>query len=281
MLRHLLFVPLALICGAASAQPVAGPPTDLDSRTPSWPADRVTIGFGGGIAPDYSGSDDYGFQPGGVIQGSVSGFAFAMRGTNFYVDLARERRGSEIDIVAGPVVQLRLDRNGKIEDQRVAALGKRKAALELGGYAGIGKRGVLSRFDEISADVAFVHDAGSVHRSYVVKPSIGYQTLIGRRTFALARVSADIVGKGYAATYYDVPAGAPLRPFATRGGGLESIGVTTLVTRTIGRDPRRGLSLFLLTGYSRITGKFARSPIVADAGSPDQFLGIAGIGYTF
>jgi MipA family protein len=250
-------------------------------ETGKWQPDRLTVGFGGGIAPDYSGSDDYRFQPGGIVQGSVSGFNFAMRGLNFYVDLARERRGASLDLIAGPVLQLRSDRNGTVDDPRIAALGRRKTALEAGGYLGIGKRGVLSRFDEVSADVSVLGDTGSTHGSWIVRPSVGYQTLIGRRTFALARLSADFVGAGFARTYYDVPAGAPLPAYRTNGGGLESLGATLLATHALGRDPRQGLSLFALSGYSRITGRFARSPVVAVAGSADQFRLIGGLAYTF
>ena len=266
-----------LASAPAWAQPVQGPP----AAGSQWSPDRVTVGLGGGIGPDYSGSNDYEFQPGGVVQGSVSGFAFAMRGLNLHVDLARERRGATLDLIAGPVVQLRLDRSGTVKDARVAALGKRAATVELGGYVGLGKRGVLSRFDEVSADVSLVQDVGGVHRSHVIRPSLGYQTLLGRRTFAMARVSADIVGKKFARTYYDVPAGAPLAPYSTNGGGLESVGATLLSTHGLGRDPSRGWSLFALGGYSRITGKFARSPVVSSAGSANQFRLTAGLGYTF
>ncbi len=281
--RHIFTVALSLLLATspALAQNAAGPPMGVRPDPGAWPEDRVTIGVGGGVAPDYSGSNNYEFQPGGIVQGSISGFGFAMRGLNLYVDIARERQGSRIDLIAGPVVQLRPERSGDIADVRVAALGKRKTAFELGGYAGIGKRGVLSRFDQISADVTFLHDTGSAHKSYVITPSIGYQTLLGRRTFALARVSADIVGKGFARTYYDVPAGSTLPAYATSGGGLESVGASVLATHALGRDPRKGLSVFALGGYSRLTGQFARSPVVSIAGSADQFRLIGGVGYTF
>jgi outer membrane scaffolding protein for murein synthesis (MipA/OmpV family) len=258
-----------------------GRPAGLPEGSGPWLPDRVTIGFGGGIAPDYSGSDDYAFQPGGIVQGSVSGFSFAMRGTNFYVDLARERRGAVLDVIAGPVAQIRLERSSLVEDPQVDALGRRATALEVGGFAGIGKRGIVSRFDEVSVDVTVVHDVGTVHRSFVVRPSLGYQTLIGRRTFVQARASANLVGGGYAKTYYDVSAGNLLPAYRTGGRGLESVGVSALASHGLGRNPAKGWSLFALTGYSRITGKFARSSIVSVAGTPDQFRLIAGLGYTF
>lgn len=246
-----------------------------------WAPDRVTVGLGGGIGPDYSGSDDFKFQPGGIVQGSLSGFNFAMRGTNLYLDLARERRGAEIDIIAGPVLQVRLERNGTIKDARVAALGKRNVAFEAGGNFGIGKRGVLSRFDEVSLEVSLVQDVGTVHKSHVVRPSLGYQTVLGGRTFTQLRASANFVGSGYARTYYDVPAGNVLPAYATGSGGLESVGLSALASHGLSRDARRGWSVFALGGYSRITGKFARSPIVAIAGDANQIRLTGGLGYTF
>ncbi|MEJ6011296.1 MipA/OmpV family protein [Novosphingobium aquae] len=275
-----VFIPAlaASLLLAAPALAQEGRPAEPEGK---WAADRATIGLGGGIAPDYSGSDDYEFQPGGIVQGSVSGFSFAMRGTNLYVDLAREGRGADIDVIAGPVVQVRLERTGAVKDARVTALGELDAAFEAGGYFGLGKRGIFSRFDEVSADVTLVHDVGKVHKSYVIRPSIGYQTLLGKRTFTQLRASADFVGKGFARTYYDVPAGSLLPAYTTNGGGLESVGLTALATHGLGRDPRRGWSLFALGGWSRITGKFARSPIVSVAGDADQFRLIGGLGYTF
>ena len=274
-------LPAMLLATPALAQQAGGPPPGVRPDPQAWPADRVTIGLGGGIGPDYSGSDDYRFQPGGVVQGSVSGFAFAMRGTNFYVDLVREKQGARSDLIAGPVVQLRSNRSGKIADPRVAALGKRKTAVELGGYVGYGKRGVFSRFDELSADVAVVQDVAGSHRSLIVTPSLGYSTVVGGKSFALVRMSADFVGKGYAQSYFDVPVGATLQPYSTGGGGLKSIALTGLLTRDFGGDPRTGFSLFGLASYSRITGKFAKSPVVAVAGSPNQALGVVGLGYSF
>ena len=72
-----------------------------------------------------------------------------------------------------------------------------------------------------------------------------------------------------------------MQPYSTGGGGLKSIALTGLLTRDFGGDPRTGFSLFGLASYSRITGKFAKSPVVAVAGSPNQALGVVGLGYSF
>jgi outer membrane scaffolding protein for murein synthesis (MipA/OmpV family) len=54
-----------------------------------------------------------------------------------------------------------------------------------------------------------------------------------------------------------------------------------LVNQSVTGDLTGGLSVFGTVNYSRLTGDFKRSPIVADRGSASQWLFAAGLGYTF
>lgn len=247
--------------------------------------DRLTLGLGGGIAPSYDGSDDYRFQPGGVVQGSLSGFNFSMRGLNLFIDAVRDAPRAQTDLIAGPVFQIQTNRSGGIEDRQVRRLGTISATLEAGAYAGVARQGVLNRFDRVSFDLAVVHDVGGVHKSYTVTPSIGYFTPLDRKTIANLGLSARYAGSGYRRTYFDVsPAGSAasgLATYATGGAGFTQGSATLLLGRALGPDPMKGASLFLLGSYSRMLGDAARSPIVRDAGSRDQWFGVAGIAYSF
>ncbi|MEQ1542830.1 MAG: MipA/OmpV family protein [Novosphingobium sp.] len=260
---------------AQDARPVGPPPA----------GDRVTIGLGLGTSADYEGSDDYRLQPGGILQGRLGGIDFQMRGLNLYTDLIADKPGSRTQFKLGPVVQVRLDRTGTIKDPRVAQLGSRKTAVELGLNAGIGLRGALIPPDSLSFEVSYLHDVAGAHRSAVVTPSINYATPVSARAFARLSVSADHVGAGYARTYFDVAPVAgpavPLPAYATRGAGWKSVGTTLLYTRDLGGEPRKGLGLFALAGYKRLLGQFADSPIVRDAGSASQGLGVIGLSYSF
>jgi MipA family protein len=257
----------------------AGPPPPDDNA--------LVLGFGGGIAPRYEGSKDYGFQPGGVIQGKVDGYEFQVRGTNLYVDLIRDKPGQKTGFTLGPVVQVRLDRTDRddLKDPRVAALGKRKAAVELGGYIGIKKKGVLIPPASLSFDVTFLHDVSGAHKSFILTPSLSLSSPVSQRTLARIGVSGDIVGKGYGRTYFDVPVltspPPTFAPYATNGAGLKSIGTTLFFAHDLGGNNRKGLGLFALTGYKRLLGQYARSPIVRDAGDADQFLAVTGLAYSF
>jgi outer membrane scaffolding protein for murein synthesis (MipA/OmpV family) len=270
---------LLLFPAIASAQPAGSgrPPEDRNS---------LVLGLGGGIAPEYEGADDYGFQPGGVIQGKVDGFDFQVRGPNIYVDLLRDAPESRWNLIAGPVAQVRFERNSRndIDDPRVAALGTRDTAVELGGYVGIGRKGFLIPPASLTFDLAFVRDVAGAHDSFILTPGVALSSPLSQRSFARLGVTADYVGKGYGRTYFDVaalPNPDALPAYATRGSGLKSIGTTFLLTHDLGGDNRKGWALFGLAGYKRLLGQYARSPIVRDAGSADQFLGIAGIAYAF
>ena len=262
----------------AQAQALDGPPAGAPvSRT----GDQFTIGFGLGVAPDYEGSDDYGLQPGGVVQGRVSGIEFQMRGLNLYTDFVPDKAGSKVRLVLGPVVQLRPERSGSISDPRVAQLGDRKTALELGVNAGISLRGVLIPPASLTLDVAYLRDVTGAHDSYTLTPSVALSSPLSQRSFARLSLSADYVGQGFARTYFDVGPGNVLAPFATSGGGWKSASATLLYTRDLGGDPRRGLGLFTLTNYKRMLGQFAASPVVRDAGSANQAFAVAGLLYAF
>lgn len=271
-------VAMLLAAPALAQNPAAGgpPPGVRDDGS-----DRLTIGFGLGVSTDYEGSDDYKLQPGGLFQGRVSGIEFQVRGPGITTDFVPDKPDSKTRLAFGPALQLRLDRTGEIKDPRVAALGDRKTAVEVGFTAGIGKRGVLIPPASLNFDVTFLRDVAGAHKSYVVTPTLSLNSPVSRSSFARLGVSADFVGKGYAATYFDVAPGNVLPAYATNGGGLKSLGTSLLYTHDLGGAPRKGWGLFALANYKRLMGKFADSPIVRDAGSASQVFAVAGVSYSF
>jgi MipA family protein len=273
-------LPAALLCAApamAKDGPPSGPPTGVRDDG----GDRLTVGFGLGVAPDYEGSDDYELQPGGIFQGRVSGIEFQMRGLNLYTDFLPDKPGSKTRLVLGPVVQVRLDRTQELKDPRVAQLGDRKTAVELGLTAGIGKRGVLIPPASLNFDVTLLHDVNGAHKSFVLTPTVSLSSPVSQRSFARIGVSADYVGDGYARTYFDVAPGNLLPAYSTGGAGFKSMSTSLLYTHDLGGNPRQGLGAFALVNYKRMLGRFADSPVVRDAGSASQVFAVAGLSYSF
>ena len=278
---------LALLAsGPAFAQdPAATPPAIPEENVPPENDDTLTIGLGAGYAPSYEGSDNYVVIPGGAIRGKVSGHNFYTRGTSLYFDLVPEKPGNNIDLSFGPAASIRLNRTSRIRDARVRALGELDAAIELGGFAGVAKTGVItSAFDTIGVRVSYFRDVSDTHDSYVLQPAIEYGTPLSPTTYVGLSVSGDYVGDGYGRTYFGVtPAGALASglPAYDLDGGWKNVSVGLVGNLSLSGDIRRGWSLFALGSYSRLLGDFKRSPIVSIAGDADQSFGAAGVAYTF
>ena len=277
--RQILFAGLAFI--ALGAADTAFAQTN-DSNV-------LTVGIGAAVIPSYEGSDDYRVIPVPQLRGKVSDFAFWTRGPSLYFDVI-PNRGQDIDLQLGPVAGVRFDRSSRknIKDAAVRALGERDKAVELGGFVGIGKTGIItSAYDNLSVRVAVTKDVAGAHESFIVTPAIEYFTPLSTRSFVGLGVSADYVGKKYGRYYYDVDAagalasGLPEYSRAGDGSGFKKVGVNLTGGLSLSGDIRKGWALFALGGYSRMLGDYADSPIVSIAGSRNQWIGAVGVGYTF
>ena len=251
---------------------------------------NLTIGVGAAAVPSYEGSDDYRVIPIPQLRGKVHDFAFWTRGPALFVDLVPNRSDDGLDIQVGPTVGARFDRTSRkrIKDDAVAALGKLDTAIEVGGFVGIGKTGVItSAYDNISARVTITKDVAGAHDSMIVTPAIEYFTPLSIRSFVGLGVSADYVGKKYGRYYFDVTpeqavaSGLPAYDRAGDGSGFRKVNFNLTGGYSLSGDIRRGWTLFALGSYSRMLGDYADSPVVAIAGSKDQWIGAIGVGYTF
>ena len=250
--------------------------------------DTLTIGIGAGIVPSYEGSDNARFIPGAFLRGRISGFPVFTRGTTLFADLIPNRSSDGVDIGVGPVVGARFNRTGGVGDDRVKALGKLDAAWEVGGWAGIAKTGVItSDYDNLSFRISWVRDVAGAHDSYVITPAIEYGTPLSYTTYVGVSLSATYVGKGYGRYYYDIDgagsgaSGLAVYDAAGEKAGFSRMNAGLVVGKSLSGDLRKGWALFAMGGYSRLFGRYADSPIVADAGSRDQWMGGIGLAYTF
>lgn len=263
----------------------------VPARAQDQPADlyrdTVTVGAGVAALPDYEGSDDYRITPVPAAIGAIRGYGFVLAGNQLSVDLIKDKPGPVWDFQAGPIAQLNFNRSspGSIDDLRVRALGKRAIAVELGGYVGIGKTGVLtSPYDKLSVTLGYRHDVGGVHDSGIWNPSITYFTPLSRKAAIGLFASADIVERGYAQTYYSVSAAQSVAsglPVYTAGAGLKSWTLGAIGSYSLTGDLLHGVKIVGGGTYGRMEGDIARSPLVTIAGSRDQWLGTLGLAYTF
>lgn len=262
---------------AATSDPAAGTVFDGD-----W----LTVGLGGAYGPSYEGSDDMVLFPAPLAQGSVGGFDFGARGPGLYVDLIRDGDSdSNVKIVAGPLVRVRMDRNSRIKDPVVKLLGKRDVAVEVGATAGISFGKVLNPYDNLTVSSDIQWDVAGAHDGRLISPAVSYSTPLSKAIFTNLTVSAVHVDGNYADTYFSVdPAGSAASglPVFDAKGGWKSYGASLLAGVDLSGDiTDGGWGLYGLVNYSRLTGDAKRSPVTSLRGDADQWLFAAGISYTF
>ena len=281
------FAAAILAAPVAMAQGIS-PPAGGTGLAQNLDQDSVTVGIGAGYMPDYEGSDDYQWVPVPGAIGSVSGINFQVLGNRASADLIAGKPGPTWDFQLGPVGVLNFMRNSRdgIDDPRVRALGKRSIAVELGGYVGIGKTGVItSPYDKLSVSVSYRHDVAGVHDSHFWQPTINYFTPLSRKSAIALFGSAERVGSKYVQTYFSVPedrAAASGLPVYTNGrGGWKSWTVGTVGTVSLTGDLLHGFKLVGGATYRKLINDVGDSPIVRVAGSRNQWLGVLGVAYTF
>lgn len=276
-----LLAPLAILAGPpASAQTIAQP------DTPASGADFLTIGLGGAIIPDHEGSNENRLLPIPGAVGRIGGFGILYVGNRLSVDLLRDGR-SRWDLQLGPAVSIGLNRTNPsgIDDPRIRALGKVDAAVELGGFAGIARWGVLtSAYDRLSLSATLRHDVAKGHGGTIVTPAISYIAPLSKAVLVGLVASANHADDDYAGSYYTVTPGqsaaSTLPVFNARGGWRDwSLGAAANVS--LSGDMRKGLSVIGGISYTRLLNDFADSPVVSVAGKADQWMAGLGLAYTF
>ncbi|WP_176484601.1 MipA/OmpV family protein [Sphingomonas spermidinifaciens] len=260
--------------------PVDTPPTS-DPR-----ADFAIVGIGVGVLPDYEGSGDYSVSPVPAAIGQLSGYRFVLAGNRISVDLIKDGYGPTWDIQAGPIGVVNFNRSsrGSIDNPQVALLDERGTAIELGGYVGIGKTGVItSDYDRLSATISYRYDVAGVHESGILTPTITYTTPLSTKALVGLFASAEFVERGYGRTYFSVTPAESARsglPIYTAGGGFKNWALGAVATRSLTGDLTGGLQLVGGVVYRRLSGDFADSP-VTQVGSPNQWIGAVGLAYSF
>lgn len=288
-LRHLILAaaPLAFATPAIAQDAPPIPPDAGGAAAAAPGGDSITIGAGGVYLPDYEGSNDYHFTAAPGAIGSIGGFNFTLAANRLSIDLIPNPSGPSYDIQAGPIVVVNFNRSSvkNIDDLRIRALGKRSTAIEVGGYVGIGKTGVItSEYDRLSFSISYRKGVSGAHRGGVVSPTINYFTPLSQKAAVGLFVSAERAERRYAAAYFDVsPAGSVasgLPTFSARGG-WKNYTLGALGTVSLTGDLLHGFKLVGGGTYTRLLNDFGYSPVTRIAGDKSQWMGVLGLAYTF
>lgn len=285
--RSLLAAALACLAAPALAQSASVPAEPNATPDPALVGDTVTVAVAAAYLPDYEGSNDYRVVPGPAAIGSFRNFSFQVIGNRASIDLIPNPSGPRWDVQAGPVGVVNFNRNNinAIHDTRIRALGERDIAIEIGGYVGIGKTGVItSPYDKLSASLSYRHDVSGVHRSGIWTSSVNYFTPLSLKAGVGLFASAERVERGYAQTYFDVDAAQSLAsglPQYTTRGGWKHWTAGVAGTYSLTGNLLKGWKVIGGLTYKRMLNDFGDTPVVSVAGSRNQWLAAVGVGYTF
>jgi MipA family protein len=269
---------LTVLAAPALAQETGEVPLpDPETAARTW-----TVALGVGYTPDYVGSDDYRLIPAGALRGMIGPVSITTRAAYLYADFVP--RGGRLDFDVGPIVGVRLNRTGDTEDEVVDLLPDRDAAIELGAFAGVSLHNLTNPYDTLSFRMDLLYDVAGAHESTVISPSIDFSTPLSRTTYVSASLGADFVSDNFADYYFSISPADSLAsglPLFDADGGMKNWKAGLLLNQSITGDLTGGLSLFGTANYSRLSGDFADSPIVAQRGSRNQWLFATGLAYTW
>lgn len=240
------------------------------------PAHNLTVGLGVGITPEYEGADEY--RPFPVVP---------LRYEHPWVTIQVIGLGLEFDISpteylqAGPTFQYKFARDSDVDDPIVRLLPQVDAALELGAFVRSGIPLNMVGFDDpaiIFGQVTARHDVLDGHGGFLAEGSLGVTRPIGDRLNAIVFAKTTYASDDYMSAYYDVTAaGSAASGLAVfdADSGFKDVGVTGLLNFKVTEK----WSATALGSYSRLIGDAASSPVVAVAGSRDQFTAGVAISY--
>jgi outer membrane scaffolding protein for murein synthesis (MipA/OmpV family) len=273
---------------------LAAPAFAQDAAVPAEQAEvanegnaRLTLGAGGAYYPDYEGSSHNRWSPVPAANGTVAGMSFTLLANRASLDVIPNPTGPGWDLQIGPVAVYNMNRSNadSIKDPRIRALGEVDSALELGGYVGIGKTGLItSDFDKLTLSVSYRRDISGVHKAGIWNPSVNYTTPLSTKALVSLFASAEIVEDRYARTYFSVTPAQSLAsglPVFTAQGGQKDISFGGFFTYAISGNLTKGISIVAGGTYKKLVNDFAASPLVSIAGDRNQWTGAAGLAITF
>jgi outer membrane scaffolding protein for murein synthesis (MipA/OmpV family) len=276
---------LPLLAAPAFAQDAAAPAEQAEVASEGNA--RLTLGAGGAYYPDYEGSSHNRWSPVPAANGTVAGMSFTLLANRASLDVIPNPPGPGWDLQIGPVAVYNMNRSNadSISDPRVRALGEVDSALELGGYVGVGKTGLItSDFDRLTLSVSYRRDLSGVHKAGIWNPSINYTTPLSTKALVSLFASAEIVEDRYARTYFGVTPAQSLAsglPVFVPQGGQKDISFGGFFTYALSGNLTKGLSLVVGGTYKKLVNDFAASPLVSIAGDRNQWTGAAGLAITF
>ncbi|WGF88586.1 MipA/OmpV family protein [Marinivivus vitaminiproducens] len=255
-----------LLAGVLSAGVLAPIPAHAQDDSPddAW---AFVIGAGGGIAPEYEGSEDYDLVPYAMIRVERGPYWAALTGPELKANVLPDET-----FEFGPLVRYRGERDD-VSNDAVDALEDVDAAVEVGGFAAIDHDGWL-------AEASVVQDVGGGHEGLLAELEAGYRFTVSEAFSLTALASTGYASGGYMSAYFGVDNDDSVRSGLDAydaDAGFKDVGLSLRARYAFSE----AWALTGVASYKRLLGDAADSPVVDDEGSENQVTGIVGLSYAF
>jgi outer membrane protein len=276
---------LSVLAGLAAAL-VAMPASAQDAPDSSaLDGDRLTVGVGAIYNPSYRGSDDYRVSPIPLVQGQIGGIGINPRAGGIGLDFIPDDRDAGIGFSLGPVVSYSGNRARQIKDNVVRRAGKLDDAVEIGATAGITAYKLLNPYDSLTLSGDVRWDIAGAYKGMVWTPNLSYTTPLSKGSLVALNVNARHTDGKFARYYYSVTpeqSAASGLPVYNARKGWDSINVGLLGAYDLDGDLLNGgFAIFALGSYSKMLNDGKDTPYTSIRGDADQWIGGAGVAYTF
>jgi len=230
---------------------------DAEADKRKW---SLSIGLGGGVSPDYEGSNDYEFGFGPNISASWRDTIF-YRGKSLGVNIIR-KKNLKAGLIAARAAKRKEDDNDKLE-----GLGDVDSGIEVGGF--VSYRNKPWRF---KAEARQEVDSG--HEGALVELSVG-TNLPFAKPLVFVELGTTLASDDYMESFFGVDtqqsANSGLKKY-NADAGIKDVNLSI----SAGYPLTDRWRVAVMVEYKRLLGDAADSPIVDDK---NQF--VAGLGLTY
>jgi MipA family protein len=232
------------------------------------------VGIGVGFVPDYEGSDDLTLAAGPLGRVNFGERYIALKANAVSANIVDHPYWR-----FGPSGTLRLGRDD-VEDKLVDRLDDIDATVDLGAFFGVEFTNEVDPRIRFSADIDFQHDVGDVHDGFSVQASVRYWHPLAK-WLDFGITGGAVYGSGqFMDTFFGIKAAEASRSGLSAfdaDAGFKDVRVLPMLVAHVNENWHVGGGVM----YKRLLGDAADSPIVADRGSENQFLGGLAVVYSW
>jgi outer membrane scaffolding protein for murein synthesis (MipA/OmpV family) len=226
------------------------------------------VGIGGGMLPDYYGSDDYsgGAAPFFKYTPEKTEYYAMLIATQLYVNLANHPT-----LRFGPTLNYRFGRNDDVDDSVVKKMEEIDGTFEAGAFVGYEWKDSQNPLHRWGITVDILGDVGNEHKGYLVSLSARYWYPVSKMIDIGVAVGTTYADSNYMEKYFGVSEKDSERtglPVFKAEDGIREVRVIPAVVMHFSPQWHAGIGV----RYARLLDDAEDSPVVDDRGDANQWI---------